>query len=61
MGLNANELIELIPEVEHLVKTLNEALKKDDDGKVRVTKEEAKQIRAAAAKIALQLAKDVVD
>jgi hypothetical protein len=61
MPLNSQELIELVPDVHTLVKTLTKALRKDADGKVRVTKDEAKRIRDLAAKLVLQLAKDVVD
>jgi hypothetical protein len=61
MSLNAGELITLLPEAQELVKVLSEALKKDPDGKVRVTKEEGKQIKAIISRLALQLAKDVID
>ena len=61
MSLNAQELITLLPEAQELVKVLSEALKKDPDGKVRITKEEGKQIKAIVSKLALQLAKDVID
>lgn len=61
MSLKAEELITLLPEAQDLVKVLSEALKKDPDGKVRITKEEGKQIKAIVSKLALQLAKDVID
>ena len=61
MSLNADELITLLPEAQELVKVLSEALKKDPDGKVRITKEEGKKIKAIISKLALQLAKDVID
>ena len=61
MSLNAEELITLLPEAQELVKVLTEALKKDPDGKARITKEEGKQIKAIVSKLALQLAKDIVD
>jgi hypothetical protein len=61
MSLKAEELITLLPEAQELVKVLSEALKKDPDGKVRITKEEGKQIKAIVSKLALQLAKDIVD
>lgn len=61
MSLNADELITLLPEAQELVKVLSEALKKDPDGKVRVTKEEGKQIKAIISRLALQLAKDIID
>ena len=61
MSLNAGELITLLPEAQELVKVLSEALQKDPDGKVRVTKEEGKQIKAIISRLALQLAKDIID
>ena len=61
MPLNSQELIELVPDAATLVKTLTKALRKDADGKIRVTKDEAKRIRDLAAKLVLQLAKDVID
>lgn len=61
MPLNSQELIELVPDAATLVKTLTKALRKDTDGKIRVTKDEAKRIRDLAAKLVLQLAKDVID
>lgn len=61
MALTPDELIALAPEVERLLKTLNEALKKDADGKVRVTKEERKQIEKLIAGLSLKLAKEAID
>lgn len=61
MSLTADELITLLPEAQDLVKVLSEALKKDPDGEVRITKEEGKKIKAIVSKLALQLAKDVID
>lgn len=61
MPLKADELIDLIPDAEELLKALTAAFRKDLDGKVRVTRQEAKQIRVLAATLALHLAKDVID
>jgi hypothetical protein len=61
MSLSANELITLLPEAQELVKVLSDALQKDPDGKVRVTKEEGKKIKEIVSKLALQLAKDIID
>jgi hypothetical protein len=61
MPLTAGELITLLPEAQELVKVLSEALQKDPDGKVRVTKEEGKKIKAIVSKLALQLAKEAID
>ena len=61
MSLSANELITLLPEAQELVKVLSDALQKDPDGKVRVTKEEGKKIKAIVSKLALQLAKEALD
>lgn len=61
MSLTADELITLLPEAQELVKVLNDALKKDADGKVRVTKEEGKKIRELVTKLGLHLAKEALD
>jgi hypothetical protein len=61
MPLNPEELITLLPEAHELVKVLTAALKKDPDGKIRITKEEGKQVKLIVSKLALQLAKDIVD
>jgi hypothetical protein len=54
-------MIVLIPQVEQLVKALNESLRRDIDGKVRITKTEAKKICKLAAQLALHFAKDALD
>jgi hypothetical protein len=61
MPLQSTELLTLVPEVELLIKTLSESLRKDPDGKVRITKVEAKKICKLAAKIALHFTKDALD
>jgi hypothetical protein len=45
MSLTAQEIIELAPDAVELVKLISAALKKEEDGKVRVTREEARAIR----------------
>jgi hypothetical protein len=61
MSLKAEEFIEPVPDAEALNKERTTALRKDIDGKVRVTKKEAKRIRVLAARLALHLSKDAVD
>jgi hypothetical protein len=40
MALDPKELVELAPDAVALVKSITDALRKDADGKVRVSKEE---------------------
>jgi len=61
MALTPNELLEIAPEAQRLVALLSEALKKDPDGKVRVTPEEGKEIKQLITKLALKLAKEALD
>ncbi len=61
MALTPDELIALAPEIEELVKYLNGALKKDADGKVRVTKEERKQIGKLILGLSAKFAKEALD
>ncbi len=61
MSLTANELMELAPEFAKLAKVVNEALQKDPDGKVRVTKAEAAEIRALVLKLAKEMAIQAID
>jgi molecular chaperone DnaK (HSP70) len=61
MSLKPEELIVLAPEAAKLVEVLNKALKKDADGKVRVTEEEAKEIKKLVTGLALHLAKEAID
>ena len=61
MSITPDEMIVLIPQVEQLVKALNESLRRDIDGKVRITKTEAKKICKLAAQLALHFAKDALD
>jgi hypothetical protein len=61
MALKPEELLAIAPDAAKLVELLNKALKKDEDGKVRITPEEGKAIKALITKMALQLAKDAID
>ena len=61
MALTPNELLEIAPEAQRLVALLSEALKKDPDGKVRVTPAEGKEIKQLITKLALKLAKEALD
>lgn len=61
MGLSPEELLAIAPEFQKLMQVLNESLKKDPDGKVRVTKEEAKEIKKLVTRLALHLAKEAID
>ena len=61
MGLSPEEVLGLSDEFQKLVAVFSAALKKDPDGKVRVTKEEAKEIRKLVTRLALHLAKEALD
>jgi hypothetical protein len=61
MALKPEELIALAPEATKLVEVLNKALQKDADGKVRVTEDEAKEIKKLVTGLALKLAKEAID
>lgn len=61
MALTPDELIVLAPELEKLAKLIGESLKKDENGKVTVTKEEGKTIAKAIAKIAVRFTKEAID
>jgi hypothetical protein len=61
MSLTPSELMELAPEFAKLAKVVNDALQKDPDGKVRVTKEEAAEIKAIVLKLAKELAIQSID
>lgn len=61
MGLSPDELLVVAPEFQKLVEVLTESLRKDPDGKVRITKEEGKQIKQLITKLALHLAKESLD
>lgn len=46
--INPQDVIEVAPDVVEIVVVLAKALKKDEDGKVRITREESKAILKAA-------------
>lgn len=59
--LTADELVTIAPEAVALVKEITEALKADADGKVRVTKTEARSIRNLAFRLAVKVAQEALD
>jgi hypothetical protein len=61
MSLTPDELIVLAPDAIGLVQEISAALKKDADGKVVVTREEARRIRAAVLELAAKIAKEAID
>ena len=61
MPLTPNELVELAPDAVNLVQAITAALRKDEDGKVRVTREEARQIRSLIFKLAVHAAQEAID
>jgi hypothetical protein len=61
MALTPDELIVLAPELEKLAKLIGESLKKDENGKVNITKEEGKKIAKAVATLSVKLAKEAID
>lgn len=60
-GLTPEELVSLAPDAVALVKEIAAALKKDEDGKVRVTKEEGRRIRTLVFKLAVHVAQEAID
>lgn len=54
--LNPKDTIEVVPEVVDLVTTIAGALKKDDDGKVRLTRDELKDLGKAATRLGTAVA-----
>ena len=61
MALTPDELVALVPEFEKLAQTLTEALKKDAEGKVNITKEEGKKLAKVIAALSVKLAKEAID
>ena len=61
MSLDPKELVELAPDAVALVKSITDALRKDDDGKVRVSREEARAIRTLVFKLAVHVAQEAID
>lgn len=60
-GLTPDELVVLAPDAVALVHEITAALRKDEDGKVRVTKEEAKAIRSLVFRLAVHVAQEAID
>jgi len=61
MALTPDELILLAPELEKLAKLIGDSLKKDENGKVKITKEEGRAIAKAVAALSVKLAKEAID
>ena len=61
MALSPDELIDIAPEAIALVQAISAALKKDADGKVLVTKEEAREIRTKVLKLAVEVTQHAID
>lgn len=61
MALTPDELIDIAPEAIALVQAISAALKKDADGKVRVTKDEAREIRTKVLKLAVEVTQHAID
>lgn len=61
MGMTPDELIDIAPDAVALVQSISSALKKDADGKVRVTKEEAREIRTKILKLAVEITQHALD
>lgn len=53
--INPQDVIEVAPDVVEIVVVLTKALKKDDDGKVRITREESKALLKAAKDLGLAI------
>lgn len=60
MPISPKEAVELALEAEQLAEALVKAFKKDDDGKVHLTKEESKDLSNRLLKLAAHLAKDAL-
>jgi len=61
MALTPDELIVLAPDLERLAKLIGESFKKDADGKVRITKEESKELKKLILRLSVKLAKEALD
>ncbi len=59
--LTTDELVTIAPEAIALVKEITEALRADADGKVRVTKAEARSIRNLTFRLAVKVAQEALD
>ena len=61
MALTGDELVALAPDFVKLAKLVEDAVKKDADGKVHITKEESKKIRDLVLDLARRVAIDALD
>jgi len=61
MPLDPKEAIDLADEAYHLGQVIASALKKDPDGKIRLTKRERRQIGRAALKLVIRFGVDLLD
>jgi len=59
--LTSDEIVSLAPEFIAVMKEVIDALKKDEDGQVRVTKAEGRAIRNSIFKLAALVAKESLD
>jgi hypothetical protein len=59
--LKINELVDIAPDAVALVNEIVADLRKDPDGKVRITKVEARRIRALVFALAAKFAKEAID
>jgi hypothetical protein len=53
--INPQDVIEVAPDVVEIVVVLAKALKKDEDGKVRITREESRALLKAAKDLGLAI------
>jgi len=60
-GLTPDELVVLAPDAVELVREITAALRRDEDGKVRVTREEGRKIRTLVFKLAVHVAQEAID
>lgn len=59
--LTPDELVSLTPKIVSLLQEVKDSLRPDEDGEVRVTKEEAKALRACVLSLAAALIKESLD
>jgi hypothetical protein len=61
MSLTPDELVTIAPDAVALVQSITAALRKDEDGKVRITRAEAREIRTLVFKLAVRVAQEAID
>jgi len=61
MPLTPDETVALADEVYDLGHEIAQALKRDDDGRVRLTRAERRRIAVAAARLVVVLLRDLLD